>query len=108
MTPTEQARDIRVVAPGIGLALLQLVATGLVLLFAFWDAFSRAACTECFPATQAARWVLTAALAVGWGITLTGIVTGYIRRRARSWAPLIGSAVVLGGYLLFRSIISAA
>lgn len=40
MTPTEQARDIRVVAPGIGLALLQLVATGLVLLFAFWDAFS--------------------------------------------------------------------
>lgn len=52
--------------------------------------------------------MLTATLAVGWGITLTRIVTGYIRQRARSWAPLIGSAVVLGGYLLFRSIISAA
>ncbi len=103
----EQTRDIRVVAPSIGLALLQLVVTGLVLLFAFWDAFSHIACAECFPAAQTARWVLTGALVVGWVITFAGIVTGYIRQRARSWAPLAGSAVILGGYLLFRIICAA-
>lgn len=108
MTPTERARDIRVIAPAIGLAVLQIVVTGLVLLFAFWDAFSQIGCAECFPTVQAARWVLTGALVLGWGITLAGIVTGYTRQRARSWAPLVGSAVILGGYLLFRSILYAA
>lgn len=108
MTPTEQTRDIRVVAPAIGLAVLQLVLTGIVLLFAFWDAFSQIDCAECFPTVQAGRWVLTGALILGWGITLAGIVTGCFRSRARSWAPLVGSAVILGGYLLFRSILYAA
>ncbi|GAB3150152.1 hypothetical protein GCM10027058_13910 [Microbacterium neimengense] len=108
MTPTEQTRDIRAVAPAIGLAVLQLVLTGIVLVFAFWDAFSQIDCAECFPAVQTARWVLTASLVVGWAVTLAGIVTGYIRQRARSWTPLVGSAVILGGYLLFRSILYTA
>lgn len=108
MPATDRSRDIRVVAPALGLALLQGVATGLVLLFAFWDAYSRIDCAECFPMVQAARWVLIGALILGWGITLAGIVTGYIRQRASSWAPVAGSALIVVGYLLFRSVVYAA
>ncbi|MDR6200014.1 type VI protein secretion system component VasK [Microbacterium sp. SORGH_AS428] len=108
MTQTDGSRDIRVVAPALGLALLQGVVTGLVLLIAFWDAFSQIDCAECFPTVQAARWVLTGALILGWGITLAGLVTGYIRQRPSSWAPAAGSAVIVVGYLLFRSIVYAA
>lgn len=108
MTQTDGSRDIRVVAPTLGLALLQGAVTGLVLLFAFWDAFSQIDCAECFPAVQTVRWALTGALILGWGITSAGLVTGYIRQRASSWAPVAGSAVIVVGYLLFRSIVYAA
>lgn len=108
MTPSETSRDARVVAPAIGLALLQAVLSGVILLFAFWDAFSQLGCTACFPAQLSARWVLTAAMIIGWGTTIAGIVTGYMRQRAFSWAPVVGSAVILGGYVVFRTIVYAA
>lgn len=108
MTQTDHSRDIRVVAPALGLALLQVVVTGLVLLFAFWDTFSQIDCAECFATVQAARWMLTGALILSWGITLVGVATGYVRQRASSWAPVVGSAVIVAGYLLSRSVVYAA
>lgn len=89
----DREQDAKIIAPAIGLALLQLVVSAIVVCAFVFTVLLR---TDAGVAPQALMlWTMIGA----WILTLGGLVVGYELRRSPAWVPVLSSALIVVAYV---------